>query len=51
MRVPSCVGASRACAQLGILVPAQEAACGGQAIRDLQSPSTVVGLKAGVHAF
>jgi hypothetical protein len=40
-----------ACAQTGTCVPTQEAPRGGQAIRDLRSPLTVVGLKAGEHEF
>jgi hypothetical protein len=36
-------------AQTGIRMPAQEAPHGGQAIRDLRSPLTVMCLKVGEH--
>jgi hypothetical protein len=51
MRVPIYACAPCACAQMSPRVPAQEAPHGGQAIKNIQSHLTVLGLKVGEHQF
>jgi hypothetical protein len=46
-----CAGAPCACAQMDFHVLAQKAPRGGQAIRDLRSLLTIVGLKTSDHEF